>query len=147
MQPTLPSRSRNLQFRNRANRELFCSTKPIGFRGGDSNLTRYVGNSPTNYIDPSGNQAVVPPNAGPPFYPPTGPDEWTPKRPGWLPDPGDPQARKDLEELVELVYQDRRDVTWIDPCFNWAREFNVPNRYSPGYKGDGKSKITVEPVY
>ena len=27
---------------------------PIGFKGGDVNLYRYVGNSPTNFIDPSG---------------------------------------------------------------------------------------------
>ena len=26
----------------------------IGFSGGDANLTRYVGNSPTLYVDPSG---------------------------------------------------------------------------------------------
>jgi RHS repeat-associated protein len=32
----------------------FISEDPIGFGGGDSNLSRYVGNSPTNYIDPSG---------------------------------------------------------------------------------------------
>jgi len=27
---------------------------PIGFRGGDTNLSRYVGNAPTMYTDPSG---------------------------------------------------------------------------------------------
>jgi uncharacterized protein RhaS with RHS repeats len=27
---------------------------PIGFAGGDANLYRYVGNSPTNYTDPAG---------------------------------------------------------------------------------------------
>src|SRR5262249_9321865 len=29
---------------------------PIGFAGDPSNLTRYVGNSPTNYVDPTGLQ-------------------------------------------------------------------------------------------
>jgi RHS repeat-associated protein len=32
----------------------FISEDPIGFGGGDSNLTRYVGNNPTNFNDPSG---------------------------------------------------------------------------------------------
>jgi RHS repeat-associated protein len=32
----------------------FISEDPIGFSAGDSNLTRYVGNSPVNAIDPSG---------------------------------------------------------------------------------------------
>jgi RHS repeat-associated protein len=32
----------------------FISEDPIGFSAGDSNLTRYVGNSPTNWVDPSG---------------------------------------------------------------------------------------------
>ena len=33
----------------------FISEDPIGFNAGDANLYRYVGNSPTNYNDPSGN--------------------------------------------------------------------------------------------
>ena len=32
----------------------FISEDPLGFGGGDTNLSRYCGNSPTNYIDPSG---------------------------------------------------------------------------------------------
>jgi RHS repeat-associated protein len=32
----------------------WLSEDPIGFEGGDANLYRYVGNSPTNWIDPSG---------------------------------------------------------------------------------------------
>ena len=32
----------------------FISRDPIGFAGGDANLQRYVGNSPTNATDPSG---------------------------------------------------------------------------------------------
>jgi hypothetical protein len=30
----------------------------MGFGAGDSNLYRYVGNSPTNFTDPSGNFAL-----------------------------------------------------------------------------------------
>ncbi|MEO1006751.1 MAG: RHS repeat-associated core domain-containing protein, partial [Cyanobacteria bacterium J06638_38] len=33
---------------------LFISQDPIGFDAGDSNLYRYVGNSPLNYTDPDG---------------------------------------------------------------------------------------------
>jgi RHS repeat-associated protein len=36
----------------------FVSEDPIGFDGRDANLYRYVGNSPVNYIDPSGNGAA-----------------------------------------------------------------------------------------
>ena len=32
----------------------FLSADPIGFRGGDFNLHRYVGNNPLNYVDPFG---------------------------------------------------------------------------------------------
>jgi RHS repeat-associated protein len=35
--------------------QRFISPDPIGFAGGDTNLYRYVGNSPTNGTDPSGN--------------------------------------------------------------------------------------------
>jgi RHS repeat-associated protein len=34
--------------------DRFISEDSIGFAGGDTNLYRYVGNSPTNYTDPSG---------------------------------------------------------------------------------------------
>jgi RHS repeat-associated protein len=32
----------------------FISEDPIGFNAGDTNLSRYVGNGPTNFVDPSG---------------------------------------------------------------------------------------------
>ena len=35
----------------------WVSEDPIGFAAGDSNLYRYVGNSPTNYTDPNGQEA------------------------------------------------------------------------------------------
>jgi RHS repeat-associated protein len=38
----------------------FISEDPIGFNAGDANLTRYVGNSPTNFIDPDGYKGVPP---------------------------------------------------------------------------------------
>jgi RHS repeat-associated protein len=36
----------------------FISEDPMGFGAGDSNLYRYVGNSATNYTDPTGNFAI-----------------------------------------------------------------------------------------
>jgi RHS repeat-associated protein len=45
----------------------FISEDPIGFSGGDSNLSRYVGNSPTNFIDPDGTNPIP---VRPPFNPP-----------------------------------------------------------------------------
>jgi RHS repeat-associated protein len=41
----------------------FVSEDPIGFRGGDVNLYRYVANNPMQGRDPSGNQVAIP--AGP----------------------------------------------------------------------------------
>ncbi|OIQ17222.1 MAG: hypothetical protein BM556_13495 [Bacteriovorax sp. MedPE-SWde] len=32
---------------------------PIGFAGGDTNLYRYVGNDPVNYVDPAGKSATL----------------------------------------------------------------------------------------
>lgn len=36
----------------------FLSEDPISFAGADANLYRYVGNSPTNYLDPYGLQNI-----------------------------------------------------------------------------------------
>ncbi len=55
----------------------FISEDPIAFEGGDANLYRYVGNSSTDFTDPSGLQAtsgglVGPPVPAPPVpFPPT----------------------------------------------------------------------------
>jgi RHS repeat-associated protein len=38
----------------------FISEDPLGFAAGDGNLTRYVGNSPTNWNDPSGLDFALP---------------------------------------------------------------------------------------
>ena len=37
-----------------ARNAVFASYDPSGFRGGQTNLSEFVGNSPTNFIDPSG---------------------------------------------------------------------------------------------
>ena len=54
----------------------FVSEDPIGFSAGDANIYRYVGNSPTNYTDPSGLRGAPLPHYRPPLvrtipsYPP-----------------------------------------------------------------------------
>ena len=42
----------------------FLTKDPIGFLGGDVNLYRYVWNSPTNWVDPEGLQAIPLPLPG-----------------------------------------------------------------------------------
>jgi RHS repeat-associated protein len=39
---------------------VWVSEDPISFLGGDPNLRRYVGNSPTNFVDPSGLEGTLP---------------------------------------------------------------------------------------
>lgn len=41
----------------------FVSEDPIGFEGQDANLYRYLGNSPANFVDPSGNFSFNPQTA------------------------------------------------------------------------------------
>ena len=50
----------------------WMSEDPIGFEAGDANLYRYVGNSPTNWIDPGGLAFIpgLPPERQPPGKPP-----------------------------------------------------------------------------
>jgi RHS repeat-associated protein len=38
---------------------VFTSRDSLGFAAGDTNLIRYVKNSPTNFVDPSGNIAIL----------------------------------------------------------------------------------------
>jgi RHS repeat-associated protein len=47
----------------------FGSDDPLGVTGGDSNVRRYVGNSPTNGIDPLGLATPTPPNGPSPQNP------------------------------------------------------------------------------
>jgi RHS repeat-associated protein len=88
----------------------FISEDPIGFSAGDSNLTRYVGNSPTNFTDPSG-------NVGNNINPLSGVDlncvAQAPKRLRSNPDcqPGDgsvPLTKKRLNEIGRVLW-----CTWI----------------------------------
>ncbi|WP_041620431.1 RHS repeat-associated core domain-containing protein [Stanieria cyanosphaera] len=49
--------------------DRFISEDPIGFAGGDSNLYRYVNNSPVNYVDPLGLFLLTPDNSNPTYVP------------------------------------------------------------------------------
>jgi RHS repeat-associated protein len=66
----------------------FVSEDPIGFGGGDSNLSRYVGNSPTHFVDPSGLKWAGPASVG--GKPPGGPgapgpgDNWLDYYGNWM---------------------------------------------------------------
>lgn len=40
--------------------QTFISRDPLGFAAGDTNLYRYVGNAPTNFVDPTGKSIVLP---------------------------------------------------------------------------------------
>ena len=65
----------------------FISQDPIGFSAGDSNLYRYVSNSPISKTDPSGRQSIAPPPMPTPIPPrPPLPSPPVPRPP--LPPPG-----------------------------------------------------------
>ncbi len=90
---------RHLSHRPWTSADLFRTSAPAGFAAGDTNLTRYVGNSPTNGVDPSGLQEKPAPDWKPadllkPWKPlepgqsiPLDPIDKTPEkhRPGTLP--------------------------------------------------------------
>jgi RHS repeat-associated protein len=69
----------------------WMSEDPIGFGGGDTNLGRYVGNGPTNAVDPSGfAQNPMPPvvQGVPVLVPgPAGQGPISPSTPNWLKPP------------------------------------------------------------
>ena len=56
-----PSSRKSLSAETSCEPSLFPSSTPLGYTARDTNLTRYVGNSPTNATDPSGLQALSPP--------------------------------------------------------------------------------------
>jgi RHS repeat-associated protein len=60
----------------------FISEDPIGFEAGDGNLSRYVGNSPTNFIDPDGNRRMPAVRFAPRNLPRNFPGTGTPSQPG-----------------------------------------------------------------
>ncbi len=88
----------------------FISEDPIGFNAGDTNLYRYVGNSPTNAIDPSGLlELPLPIKNDNPLNTPLGElkkhRNTTKKNTSQcpIPDPEDPCNRKPLDPNSELT--------------------------------------------
>jgi RHS repeat-associated protein len=81
----------------------FISEDPLGFGAGDSNIYRYVGNSPVNGTDPSGEQLKLPPVQSPFKF----------KPPVFEPLPG-------------------RDPIVPRPIFDPQRPIIEPDRYQPG---------------
>jgi RHS repeat-associated protein len=144
----------------------WLSEDPIGFRAGDANLYRYVENGPTNATDPSGLDAYDGPWIGAPYdgpwigaSPPVHVQWWNHIRGSvvnwWAPSPEpwrapyqrNPAAQADFEELATFVRNLPRDVAWLDPCYVWAGEVDVPRRFWPNYQRADKSSITVRQVY
>jgi RHS repeat-associated protein len=60
----------------------FISEDPLGFDAGDSNLSRYVGNSSTNAVDPDGNRGLPPVRVVPRNPPRNFPGTGTQRQPG-----------------------------------------------------------------
>jgi RHS repeat-associated protein len=77
----------------------FISEDKSGFGGGDANLYRYVFNSPTNLVDPLGNQGVIRSPLVPvtPIFPRLQDNQNLPRIPGY---PGSPNSTDSL--LIQL---------------------------------------------
>jgi hypothetical protein len=88
--------------------------EPMGFEAGDANLYRYVGNSPTNYIDPygldAGGRMPIPPVPEPPGGPPIG----IPGGPWKRIDPVGPGRRPKWVPINPPKGQSPPDASW-DP--------------------------------
>jgi RHS repeat-associated protein len=131
----------------------FISEDPIGFSAGDSNLTRYVGNNPTNYNDPSGLSPVVAPNK--PVIPnkpgvgkPTGrgfgtnnfPKQKPPTIPLWLIRSGG--AAYIFWRIVDAGPTASNDMVKPNPnCDEERRKKCKENGGRILYRGDGRSPI------
>jgi hypothetical protein len=85
---------------------------PIAFEGGDANLYRYIGNSPTNFTDPSGLQAKPKPIPSPvkePPLPPTSGPRYPP------PAPITPGIPANINQLNQNPYiRDQYKQAWRD---------------------------------
>jgi RHS repeat-associated protein len=113
----------------------FISEDPIGCRGRDLNLYSYVRNSPLNWVDPLGLQAIPVPMPRP-----------VPMPPG--PTPGTDQAADQLRDFVEGTAEGFRQVIdfWIS--FARSRGQSDPHtlpRVNPGRNARGKCNPCPEP--
>jgi hypothetical protein len=125
---------------------------PIAFEGGDANLYRFVGNSPTNGTDPTGliddgqGGHLTGSSRPGPIWGPWRPTNPVPPPPWLGPVQKNPTAAGDFNELWEFVHKLPKDVPWWDPCYTWAGSVNIPNKFEPLYQGPDKSPINVRRV-
>jgi RHS repeat-associated protein len=95
----------------------FISEDPLGFGGGDTNLQAYVGNSPTNFTDPSGNAPLKGPASKEPVI--------TRGSPAWR------RAVKELETPSRITINLRvKDIVDAELLLNTAKP-GIPV-YGPG---------------
>ncbi len=118
----------------------WTSEDPIGFIGCDTNLNRYVGNSPTNKTDPTG---MFPPNrsvGGPPPCPVPGGvpgNDWV-----WHPDPRNSRGGTRRPRLP-IPGQSQPSASW-DPEGHWDVDNGLGERQR--YDQNGKP-ITAEEAH
>jgi RHS repeat-associated protein len=99
----------------------FISEDLLGFGGGDTNLQAYVGNSPTNFTDPSGNVPLTKPAS-------EQLDVITPGSPAWR------SAVKELQTPSRVTINLRvKDINDAELLLNTAKP-GIPV-YGPGGKG------------
>ena len=103
----------------------FVSQDPAGFAAGDANLYRYVGNDPTNEVDPSG----LAPLPAPKFPPNNGlkpfPNDPRPLPPIWTPVPGSEDP--DSGNPTEYTSNDPNGPNGNGPSAHWHGDSQPPH--------------------
>ena len=100
------------------------SQDPIGFAAGDTNLSRYVGNTPTKYVDPSGLEPSEPPKPG----------YWWDKKPDE--DGGFWYQRPDDEKQHHTgPWKNRYSIPDNEAWNRSYRHYLAPWHNDPGWKG------------
>ena len=130
----------------------FTSNDPLGFSAGDSNLYRYVNNSPVNFVDPDGRRAVAPENKPSTDQSVLKGSDRTRRRLDEF-DPRDPEAdnnrlRENNRRRQEQPREDnsRRQIRDVEAAHEQVDELNrhreAVNTGSGGehIQGDGKSR-------
>jgi len=102
----------------------FINEDPIGFGGGDANLYRYAGNSPTNEVDPLGLTGTGtegdPPKKDPPKTDPPKTDPPKTDPPKTDPPPPPPPATSDVYTYAGPILQKCIDHAIWGPLATWG---------------------------